>query len=375
MVLKRKNKISKRLKKGMRGGFFGFEFDNSVAKLVSEWTSFITALSTYYFNLQKPDCTENCEEFISKDEFDNSLSLFLAKIEIIKAGKENAFKAKASCSIKREEKQNNNKNIIIDFDREFLIILNKVKSNIKNTDIASDNYKTMMSLVSKLPKIEDSLNKLTAENIKDLDGRYKVILEILGSVCSGFTAPFCSGAAKMLGKEVSTLYSELKENSNKKDTISICEMILISFIKDVLPIMITKLKNINEFTAARKNLIKINNNEELGLTRVEEAEVGAEVAPATGGKKSSRATHKEILGKQMKIYRKPNDKKEYVKHKGVLISTKEYKEHMKQGAAITKKVILGKERCIYKVRGSKQDHVKYKGSLIPVADYKKLMKA
>jgi len=80
----------------------------------------------------------------------------------------------------------------------------------------------------------------------------------------------------------------------------------------------------------------------------------------------------------MKIYTKPNDKKEYVKHKGLLISIKEYKEHMKHaatgGAATTKKVILGKERCIYKVEGSKQDHIKYKGSLITVSDYKNLMK-
>ena len=96
-----------------------------------------------------------------------------------------------------------------------------------------------------------------------------------------------------------------------------------------------------------------------------------------GGKKSSRATHKEILGKQMKIYTKPNDKKEYVKHKGYLISIREYKEHMKHaatGGPTTKKVILGKERCIYKVQGSKQDHIKYKGSIITVSDYKNLMK-
>jgi len=347
--------------------------DESITTLIKEWTKFIKDLAEYYFTLPKSDCNSDnsteCEN-ISKEEFEESLNRFLGNIEIIKAGKENALKQKqkihVSCSIKELTHQQTIKKVIANFDTQFNIILNKVKSDINNENQGSDSYNTMMSLVKNLPKIKDSLNKLTAENIRDLDGRYTVILEILGSVCSGFTAPFCSGAAKLLGPEVSTLYSKLKENSNKKDSITICDMILIGFIKDVLPIMITKLKNINEFEDAYKNLILINNNV-LELTRIE--------VPVKGGKKSSKSIHKELQGKLMKIYRKPNDKKEYVKHKGVLISIKEYKERMKQRAAITKKVILGKERCIYKVQGSKKEHVKYKGSLIPVADYKKLMKA
>jgi hypothetical protein len=83
-----------------------------------------------------------------------------------------------------------------------------------------------------------------------------------------------------------------------------------------------------------------------------------------------------------------------VRHKGHLISVKQYKEEAKAAKAAkaanhakpakatakpptkhTKKVILGKERCIYKVQGSKKDHIKHKGALIPVADYKKLMGA
>jgi hypothetical protein len=386
MVLKRKNKVPKRLKKGMRGGIkiFGYEleFHNSVEKtdlkdesimtLINEWTTFIKDLAAYYFTLPesycKSDNSTECEN-ISKEEFDESLTRFLGNIEIIKAGKENALKQKkidVSCSIQESTHQQAIKEVIMNFDTQFEVILNKVNSDIDKTDPGSIPYNTMMRLVSKLPKIKDSLEKLTAINIRGLDGRYTVILEILGSVCSGFTAPFCSGAAKLLGPEVSTLYSKLKENSNKKG-ITICDMILIGFIKDVLPIMITKLKNILEFKGAYKELILINNESVLGLKQIE--------VPVEGGKKSSKSTHKEIQGKLMKIYRKPNDKKDYVKHKGVLISIKEYKEHMKQRAAITKKLILGKERCIYKVQGSNKEHVKYKGSLIPVADYKKLMKA
>ncbi len=42
--------------------------------------------------------------------------------------------------------------------------------------------------------------------------------------------------------------------------------------------------------------------------------------------------------------------------------------------ASVKKEICGRLRCIYKISGSRKEYVKHKGSLITVADYKKLMK-
>lgn len=48
-----------------------------------------------------------------------------------------------------------------------------------------------------------------------------------------------------------------------------------------------------------------------------------------GGKKSKKLPKKEILGKMRRIYKIPGDRKEYVKHKGKLITVKDYKELMK----------------------------------------------
>lgn len=48
-----------------------------------------------------------------------------------------------------------------------------------------------------------------------------------------------------------------------------------------------------------------------------------------GGKKSKKPPKKEILGKMRKIYKIPGDRKEYVKHKGKLITVKDYKKLMK----------------------------------------------
>ena len=48
-----------------------------------------------------------------------------------------------------------------------------------------------------------------------------------------------------------------------------------------------------------------------------------------GGKKSKKQQKKEILGKMRCIYKIPGDRKEYVKHKGKLITIKDYKKLMK----------------------------------------------
>lgn len=51
---------------------------------------------------------------------------------------------------------------------------------------------------------------------------------------------------------------------------------------------------------------------------------------ASGGKKSKKLPKKEILGKTKSIHKIPGDRKEYVKHKGTLITVKSYKELMKK---------------------------------------------
>jgi hypothetical protein len=249
--------------------------------------------------------------------------------------------------------------IIMLFNTVFLNILVKVNDDRKNSKKTKE-FKSIMMLVNNLPDIDTTLPALVDIKQNTLKERYKKILDLLNQKCSGWRGTICSSAASLLGNQIYQIYINLKNNTKNTE---ISTENLIDFIIDVLPIMMSKLESVSEFTDDHAELIKINNM--LGLP-----------VPAStkGGKKSSKSVHKELQGKLMKIYRKPNDKKDYVKHKGVLISIKEYKEHMKQRAAITKKVILGKERCIYKVQGSNKEHVKYKGSLIPVADFKKLMK-
>ena len=57
--------------------------------------------------------------------------------------------------------------------------------------------------------------------------------------------------------------------------------------------------------------------------------------PVVSQKKQS--IYKEILGKQMKIYKMPDSRKEYVKYKGELLSISDYKDLMKQKAMVKTK--------------------------------------
>ena len=120
-----------------------------------------------------------------------------------------------------------------------------------------------------------------------------------------------------------------------------------------------KLKELEKLKSTRKDLdIKINSlADQLLLLKKEEAEEeeaaaaeeAEEAAAEGGGKRKSKgkskkvakkpvvsqkkqSIYKEILGKQMKIYKMPDSRKEYVKYKGELLHISDYKDLMKQKA-------------------------------------------
>ena len=205
--------------------------------------------------------------------------------------------------------------IITEFDDAFKGILKVVNDACqgKGSDSSDSNFKNMISIVKRLPDIDTTLPSLLNEKNKNLRDRYETILYLLNTKCIGWRGAICSTAINILrDKPIQNLYNKLKKNA---DNTVIDDATLLEFIKDVLPIMKLKLKNMGVF---KELLDKLDNIE---------GYLSAYHPIAKGGKKS------------------------------------------------TKKLILGKERCIYKVQGSKKDHIKYKGALIPVADYKKLMGA
>jgi len=75
--------------------------------------------------------------------------------------------------------------------------------------------------------------------------------------------------------------------------------------------------------------------------------------PVVSQKKQS--IYKEIFGKQMKIYKMPDSRKEYVKYKGELLHISDYKDLMKQKAmAKTKtKTKATQQKAIAKTKAKK----------------------
>jgi len=112
--------------------------------------------------------------------------------------------------------------------------------------------------------------------------------------------------------------------------------------KDIIPHTITQiislLANIINLTEILKseaekyslNIISVAELESLKETLKElESELHEKERNVSGGKKSKKQPKKEILGAMRCIYKLPGDRKEYVKHKGKLITIKDFKEFMK----------------------------------------------
>ena len=66
--------------------------------------------------------------------------------------------------------------------------------------------------------------------------------------------------------------------------------------------------------------------------------------PVVSQKKKS--IYKEIFGKQMKIYKMPDSRKEYVKYKGELLHISDYKNLMKQKAIAKTKTKVTKVKKV-----------------------------
>jgi hypothetical protein len=121
--------------------------------------------------------------------------------------------------------------------------------------------------------------------------------------------------------------------------------------------------------------------EEAARARAEAARARAEAARAAeeeggtgGGKRKSKGNskkvskkpvisqkkesiYKEILGKQMKIYKMPDSRKEYVKYKGELLHISDYKDLMKQKAIAKTKTKVTKatqQKAIEKTKVTKE---------------------
>jgi hypothetical protein len=174
---------------------------------------------------------------------------------------------------------------------------------------------------------------------------------VLQARCSGWAANICGMAASLAGADIYAFYNELQAKKKKysppditykstnrgidsiKDLATIIpDEELLEFMNKIIPVLEQKLGNITNFDKQITQIRALKDQ----ISVLCQVSSGGRV----GARKSSKHTqaHKEILGKHMKIYKMPNDKKEYVKHKGTLITVKQYRDLMKIKADTKKRV-------------------------------------
>ena len=89
----------------------------------------------------------------------------------------------------------------------------------------------------------------------------------------------------------------------------------------------TYIKNIDTIDESKRKV--------LGLLLKYEHILKEKTGGTGGNTEPIKTTKKQILGKERCIYKKTGDRKEYVKHKGNLITVKEYRTLMKKKASST----------------------------------------
>jgi hypothetical protein len=105
--------------------------------------------------------------------------------------------------------------------------------------------------------------------------------------------------------------------------------------------------------------------------KIEEQAMGGIQGLDQGGKTIARKIHDidKISINNKELANIFNEQKGGIGKKTIKNKSKPLKNTILQ-----KKEILGKDMRIYKINGSKKEYVKYKGNLISVSDYKKIIK-
>jgi len=184
-----------------------------------------------------------------------------------------------------------------------------------------------------LEREEDTI--LGILNIDNKNNNYTYIvyntINIYNKLCeNGIILNEIEQKAKEPSEKIKTIFKDIKKDVTHKKSI-MC-MIAVEYIKEMELIMNNLIDNerldhlkatlkatLNDFTEMRKEYEKYINEKNISIQGLQNG----------GNAKVTKINKKEILGMERCIYKKAGDRKEYLKHKGELITVKDYKKRMK----------------------------------------------
>jgi hypothetical protein len=196
------------------------------------------------------------------------------------------------------------------------------------------NSKRRDEIYKSFEREEDTiLGILNIDNKKNYTYIVYNTINIYNKLCeNGIILSEIEPRAKEPSKNIKTIFKDIKKEYFETHKKSIMCMIAVEYIKEMVLIMNSLIDNerldrlkatlkatLNDFTEMLKEYEKYINENKISIEGLQNG----------GNTKVKKINKKEILGRERCIYKKPGDRKEYLKHKGELITVKDYKKRMK----------------------------------------------
>jgi len=215
----------------------------------------------------------------------------------------------------------NDQKIVINFPTKLKFKLTKINGNLFTTDELEELKNLEARINEEIKNLIDLLISSHQEIEKELEKKQIEEEEIQRREIEEKRKK----RKEEVNKITTYLYENFHDKNNEKDTIIRWEILVKDHLEKMRKIVdeFKKLEQIIErkkYENLSRQQFEIDEMEREGLFKKEEN---------IGGKKSKKLPKKEILGKMICIYKIPGDHKEYVRHKGKLITLKDYKELMK----------------------------------------------
>jgi hypothetical protein len=230
-----------------------------------------------------------------------------------------------------EISSNENEN---EFEFELNIIKNMLSKSEKEHEKMLLNSKKRKEMNKSLKDNDDNILKII--NIDGNDNYLYIVyntINIYNKLCeNGIILSEIEPRAEELSENIITKFKDIKKEDFEIHKKFIMCMIAVEYIKEMELIMnrlidyerLDDLKDTLEATL--KDFMEMSKKYK---EYIDENDITIKGLQNGGNAKVTKINKKEICGRERCIYKKPGDRKEYLKHKGELITVKDYKKRMK----------------------------------------------